>query len=71
MVEAKTAGANAEAHLGGHSIPANTLAKQAQHHLQLEEEVRLPMTLDSLQVDREVDHLGNLSQVVPIVHCGN
>lgn len=67
---AKIAGVIEEAHWEGHNILASTLAQQA-HHLHLEEEVELPMTLNSLQVDIKANYLGNLNQVVPSVQYGN
>jgi hypothetical protein len=36
----------------------------------LEEEVKLPKFLSSLQVDIKASRLGNSKQVVPLVHYG-
>lgn len=72
-VEAKIAAETGEGHLAGHRIlgRANTLALQAHYHLHLEE-VKAPKSLNFLQVDKEANRLGMLSQgVVPIVGYGN
>lgn len=60
VAETNVAVGHEEAHLRVHKTLASTLAKQAQNHLHLGEQVKSPTPPHYLQFGATVDHLGVL-----------